>query len=282
MRIAKSHIAKQILIMSGITAILALSIVYPFLPGEYDSLATPLSIFVQIFGAFGLLLSLVGLLWLAMPKSYYFFATTALYITTFIVIVLASVAFLSTGKIPGIVIIAVWIPTFFRLKIRLRKTKNTGQNKFSFIPIYLLCLPVFILIIQLFLTKPVTHWSRNKAIENAGEYISHLREFRTKYGYYPRSLQAMHKDYSRQITGIDKYHYLPYADSYNLSFEQPRFLFDVIGTREWVVYNPKDEHRAYSHTAWFLLLTPQQLEISQGWYSSSELEQLHWKYFLFD
>lgn len=124
MRIAKSHIAKHILIMSGITAILALSIVYPFLPGEYDSLATPLSIFVQIFGAFGLLLSLVGLLWLAMPKSYYFFATTALYITTFIVIVLASVAFLSTGKIPGIVIIAVWIPTFFRLKIRLRKTKK--------------------------------------------------------------------------------------------------------------------------------------------------------------
>jgi hypothetical protein len=80
---------------------------------------------------------------------------------------------------------------------------------------------------------------------------------------------------------VERYVYVPQGDSYNLSFEQPRFLLDRFGTREWVVYNPRDEHRVYSHTAW-LLPPPGVAEASQGWYASGETGHAHWMYFLFD
>jgi hypothetical protein len=124
--------------------------------------------------------------------------------------------------------------------------------------------------------------SRNRAIASAKEYIGHVNDFHAKNGYYPKSIQAIHKDYLPQVTGIEKYYYLPYGDAYNISFEQPRFLLDVIGTREWVVYNPKEEHRVYSHASWFLQFSPEELERSQGWYASGNTEHLHWRYFFFD
>ncbi len=282
MKIAKSDIAKNISIILGITLILSLCIVYPFLPGEYDALAMPISIMVQSFGAIGLLLSIVGLLWLAIPKNHFVFAIIFLYLSTFIILILAFFAFLSAAKSLGFVLLLVWAVVFLYLKTKLSQLKSASQIKFKFLPFYLILLPIFILIIQLVLAKPLTQWSRNKAIANANEYINHLKDFHKKYGHYPQSIQAMHKDYVPQIAGIEKYHYLQYGDSYNISFEQPRFLFDVIGTREWVVYNPKDEHRAYSHTSWFLLLSPEQLEQSQGWYASGNTEHSQWKCFLFD
>jgi hypothetical protein len=92
----------------------------------------------------------------------------------------------------------------------------------------------------------------------------------------------MYKDYYPNTVGVEKFHYLPFGNSYNLSFEQPRFFLDIIGTKEWVVYNPKDEHRVYSHTSWFLLLSPEESEIRQGWYSSADTKHKHWKSFFFD
>ena len=94
------------------------------------------------------------------------------------------------------------------------------------------------------------------------------------------TLQAQNKDYYPDITGVEKYLYAPHKKGYNLSFEQPRFLLDQIGTREWVVYNPLDENSVYSHTAW--LLPTEQSEPSQGWYASGNTGHAHWKYFLFD
>lgn len=41
----------------------------PFLPGEYDPVALPLSTTVQAFGFIGLLLVPVGILWLRAPAS---------------------------------------------------------------------------------------------------------------------------------------------------------------------------------------------------------------------
>jgi hypothetical protein len=75
----------------------------------------------------------------------------------------------------------------------------------------------------------------------------------------------------------------PNDDSiYNLYFEQPKFLFDQFGTRELVVYNPKDTHLMLSHTSWHMLLEPHQLRLTQGWYASYDTGIPHWKYFWFD
>ncbi|MEZ4826643.1 MAG: hypothetical protein R3C61_10180 [Bacteroidia bacterium] len=143
-------------------------------------------------------------------------------------------------------------------------------------------LPVGLMLAQLILSGPVTRFSRNHAMKNAAGYIKDLDAYHNRYRRYPAGLQAMYKDYHPEVTGVEKYYYQPHGDFYNLSFEQPRFLLDNIGTREWLVYNPGDENRAYSHTSWFLLLTPEQLEQSQGWYDSANAGQKHWKYFLFD
>jgi hypothetical protein len=74
----------------------------------------------------------------------------------------------------------------------------------------------------------------------------------------------MYKDYYTNVVSIEKYFYLPKGNSYNLSFEQPLFLFDNFGTPEWVVYNPRNEHKAFSHTSWFLLLSPDELKPKPG------------------
>lgn len=117
---------------------------------------------------------------------------------------------------------------------------------------------------------------------NSAEFIRDIEAYHDAYGHYPVSLAAMWKDYDPNVVGIEKYHYSPHGDTYNLFFEQPRFFFDNIGTREWVVYNPQDEHRMYSHTAWLLQLSPEELERSQGWYAVHTGSRPHWKYFWFD
>ena len=80
--------------------------------------------------------------------------------------------------------------------------------------------------------------------------------------------------------GVERYPYVSQGDSYNLSFDQRGFLLDRFGTREWV-YNPRDKHRVYSHTAW-LLPPPEVAEPSQGWYASGQTGHTHWMYFWFD
>jgi hypothetical protein len=81
--------------------------VYPFLPGEYDQLAMPISILVQVFGAIGLPLSLIGILWLAMPKKFFAFATATLFAGGLIILLFAMFAFLAGGKLLGVVSLVI-------------------------------------------------------------------------------------------------------------------------------------------------------------------------------
>jgi hypothetical protein len=142
-------------------------------------------------------------------------------------------------------------------------------------------LPVLAVVFQLALAAPLTQWSRDRAIASAREFIDDIEEYHARHGRYPVSLQALHVDYHPHVVGVERYFYSSQGDAYNLSFEQPRFLLDRIGTREWVVHNPRDEHRAYSHTAW-LLLSPEQVALAGGWYSSDATGHPHWRSFFFD
>ena len=163
---------------------------------------------------------------------------------------------------------------------KLKLLKEQTIKNFEWFPLYLICLPVFTLLLQLTLAKHLTQQSRNRAIQNADSFIRHIEEYYTQQGQYPLTLQAQNKDYNPGVVGVEKYLYAPHRKGYNLSFEQPRFLLDKFGTREWVVYNPSDENSVYSHTAW--LLPTDQLEPSQGWYASGNTGHQHWIYFLFD
>lgn len=159
------------------------------------------------------------------------------------------------------------------LLYRRRKNKD-----FRALPLYLILVPVIVLIAQLILAAPLTERSRNIAIKKSAEIISDIEAYYALHGHYPVSLFAEWPDYSPGIVGMSQYYYEPNGEAYNLSFEQPRFLLDSIGTREFVMYNQRDEHAMTSHAAW-RLTNPQEL---RGWYEVRDAGAPHWKYFLFD
>jgi hypothetical protein len=270
------HIASQVIILM----VLTVGIIYPFMPGDYDRLAMPLSILIQGLGIVGVLLSLLGILWLIFPNLFKLFANTLLYSIAFLTIIFVFFGYLLAGILFSFIILTLLALIYINVKKKLREATN--KKSFSFIPLYLIVIPLFILMIQLLIAKPITDWSRDRTIANAKEYIRDIENFKSKNGYFPKTLQAMYKDYYPQTVGVEKFHYLPDNNSYNISFEQPRFFLDIVGTKEWVVYNPQDKHKVYSHTSWFLLLSPEESEIRQGWYSSLTTKHKHWKSFLFD
>ena len=271
---------KHITLLIVLTIFLTLGIAYPFLSGDYDRLAIPISTMIQVFGLVGLVLVPVGVLWLVMPKYRFGFAITALIIGTFVILIISLFAILSVGKSFGILTLLLWTFTVILLIPKIKSFKEQTKNKANWLPVYLIYLPLFTLLLQLTIAKPLTQLSRNRAIENADRFIRHIEEYHTQQGQYPLTLQAQNKDYYPDVVGVEKYLYAPHRKGYNLSFEQPRFFLDKFGTREWVVYNPLDENSVYSHTAW--LLPTEQTEPSQGWYASGSTGHQHWKYFLFD
>ena len=258
---------------------LALGIVYPFLSGEYDRLALPISIMIQVFGLVGLALVPVGVLWLTKPKHKFGLAITALIVGTFITLIIALFAALSVGKSFGVLTLLLWTIILLFLIPKVKAIKKDTQTR-SWLPVYLIYLPCVTLLLQLALARHFTQLSRNRSIENAREMIRDIEEYHIRQGQYPLTLQAQHKDYYPNVVGVEKYLYAPHKKSYNLSFEQPLFVLDKFGTREWLVYNPLDENSVYSHAAW--LLTSGHPDKSQGWYASGDAGHLHWKYFWFD
>jgi len=272
-----------------------LCMIYPFLAGGYDLLAMPLSTMVQLLGAADLLLVPIGTLWLMHearvqhqrkrnhPQVYkgYTFASVSL-ITASIAAAAVSLVCLAISKALGILGLTILFYALYRLLPQLKLLREADSQRVNPVPFYLMVVPIAVLLIQLLPAAPLTEFSRKHAIAQAAEFISDIEAYHNKHGRYPITLAALYKDYYPHVVGIEKYHFAPNGESYNLFFEQPRFLFDNIGTREWVVYNPRDEHRMFSHTSWFLLLSPEELETSQGWYAVHDAQIPHWKYFWFD
>jgi len=139
-----------------------------------------------------------------------------------------------------------------------------------------------VLIFQIAAAAPLTAASRARAIASSAEMIANIEAYREAQGRYPNSLLGVWKDYYPRVVGVERYYYRPERDAYNLYFEQPRFLLDNIGTREFVVYNPRDEHFMVSHPSCMLRLTPAQFASYGGWYEVHDAETDHWRYFWFD
>lgn len=294
MKTANRNIIKQILIMIGICMSLLLCIVLPFLPRDFDTLATPISLTVQTFSIIGLITCFPAFFWLynsiknrnkamdtlILSKQKKF---AKIYVYTFFVaffpIVLMTILTLSLSF--GIsLLIGLIISAKFTLK-RIAFSKQMTPPTLL-LPLFLSLLPILLLAFQLAVDKPLTDWSRNKAMANSKVLIDEIESWKTKYGKYPPTLNAVHKDYSAGIRGIEKYHYANDNTTYNLYFEQPKFLLDQFGTREFVVYNPSDNHLMISHASWNARWEPEQLRMTQGWYASGNAGHTHWKYFWFD
>ena len=286
------HLVRMVLI----TGLLVLCMVYPYLPGKYDVVALPLSSAVQLLAAVGLLFLPIGIPWLvyelrkrargdrhpsARPKGFYF-AAIALITASLLAILISLGLFLGFGVSFGVLTLAVSMYALVQCIPRVREMRKAESAAIDPTPIYLVLLPPALLLFQGMLAGPLTDFSRGRAIARSAEIVDALEKHRAAHGRYPTSLLAVHDDYSPAVSGIEKFHYAASGDAYHLVFEQPRFLWDDLGVREFVVYNPLDEHAMAGHAAWILKWSPDAWPARHGWFAAHDAEVPHWKRFLFD
>ena len=258
----------------------------PFLPGSYDNLAVALSEMAHLFGILGLLLAPIGLLWLAADRSSrlvqrrHVFPLLALGASTLVWLGLYLAAVVHSGFVLACAVILLWLFLLRRTWVRFRRGAEATTSA-SVLPFYLIAVPVVVTLTQFMFVERAIEFSRNRAIHNSAPLIAAIEEYRTRNGHYPASLLAEWPDYLPRVIGINQFHYQPHGDAYNLVFEQFTYRF---GTREFVVYNPRDEQVMTAHARDILGLTPSQLalERTRGHYAQHDLPQPHWKSFLFD
>lgn len=262
----------------------------PFLPGGYDGLAVTLSAMAQVLGLASLLLVPIGGLWLiyefrefrqskSKPVGAYYFALAALVAASLVAMVVALGAFATFGLSLGFLTLALWGYVVTRLVPGLKRLKTAARDGFHPAPLYLVCVPVVVALVQWTLIPRAVTFSRNYAIRQSATLINDIEGYRQANGRYPASLAALWPDYKSGVIGIAQYHYEPYGDAYNLYFEQSAVPF---GTREIVMYNKLDEHHFPSHANDILRWTPEQLRSRKAYYALHDAASPHWKYFWFD
>ncbi len=263
-----------------VAAILACSFL-PFLAGAYDPIAGALGFAAFGFGIVGLLMVPVGVAWLVYEvrrrrgpparDRTFGFAVVALAATSFVGVAVA-LATLPTSIATGVVMGLLLAYAVRRTLPRLRRPTDRGVHP---APLYLVIVPLAVVAVQLLGHDPAVERSRNAAGDNAAEMIAEIERYREANGRYPESLVAVWPDYRPGVVGVRSYAYEPSGEAYNLSFEQ--FRFWPVGTREFVVYNPRDEQTMVSHASW-RLIAPE----LEGFYAEYAAGRPHWKYFWFD
>ena len=273
--------------IAAATALIVLCTLLPFLPGPYDNLAVTLSGMAQLFGKVGLLLVPVGAIWIAsgywsrLAGRQYVFAIAALIAISVVWVIVSLGALMSSGLSLGVGCLALWAYVVSRVLSRLRLLKSATPQPASAVPLYLVIVPVAVALLQTAVAGPATEFSRSRAIRNSARLIADIEQHRAGHGRYPPSLLSVWRDYKPSVIGIYEYHYEPSGDAYNLFFEQLSFR---LGTREFVMYNPRDQHAMTSHKMDILQMTAQELALDQtrGHYALHDAPHPHWKYFWFD
>jgi hypothetical protein len=241
----------------------------------------------QIFGKVGLLLGPVGALWVAsgywrrLAAKQHGIGIAALVACSLVWVIVSLGALVSSGLSLAVFAAAIGIYAISRALPPLKSLKTGTQRPTRAMPLYLLIVPIAVMLLQAVVVPPAIEFSRGRAIQNSARLIADIEQYRTVHGRYPPLLLSVWEDYLPGIIGIKEYHYEPRGDAYNLFFEQFALHF---GTREFVMYNPRDEHALTSHKMDLLQLTPQQLALEQtrGHYAVHDAPQPHWKYFWYD
>jgi hypothetical protein len=279
------------LVMAGLLVVACMFL--PFFPGGYDGLAVTLSFMAQGFAVAGLLLVPIGAFWLAYELGTrrridrewsgkdmgYWFGWAAIGVSTLVAIVVSLGAFEKVGLSLGLAVVALWAYCAFQLAARLKAISPSEVRAFNPAPLYLLVLPIVAAGFKFTLVGPAAEFSRNRVIDNSAALIADIERFRDSHGRYPVSLQSLHEDYKPGVVGVQRYHYEPNGESYNVYFEHFPAEFDV---REIVMYNPRGEQRFTSHNADLLEFTGAQLDLRRGDSRVFNASRPNWKYFLFD
>lgn len=277
----------HLLRIAGATTLILLCTLLPFLPGRHDSLAVPLSLMAQVIGTLGLVLVPFGALWLTIERlprlSWLRFAIRLLaLLTSFLVwAVVALAAAVQSGFALAVVTLIAGALLAAKAWQRFRPRGATTAAGAGALPLYLIVVPIAVALLQQVTVDGAVTFSRNRAIRNSAPLIAAIEQYRAMRGRYPESLLSVNPDYWPGVIGIPKYHYEPHGGAYNLVFEQ--FTYHL-GTREFVVYNPRDEHVMTSHAIDLLELTAERLAVerTRGHHAVHDTPHRHWKYFWFD
>jgi hypothetical protein len=271
--------------MAAATALTVLCTLLPFLPGRYDALAVALSRVAQVSGILGLLLVPAGALWLLadarrrrVSAGRDAVGIAVLVVSAIVGLLVALSAFVISGLTLGIVAVGLWGFLVAKGASRLRRAPP-GPRLSRSTALSLVIVPIAVVALQFSLGRPVAEWSRSRAIRNSAPLIADIEAYHRTQGRYPLSLLALWPDYQPDVIGVEQYHYESSGDAFNLIFEHPSLAF---GTREVVVYNPRDEHAMTSHAMDLLEYSGEALEVRRGHYAVHPAGVPGWKYFLFD
>jgi hypothetical protein len=145
----------------------------------------------------------------------------------------------------------------------------------------LIVIPCVLTLARVTLLPAAVESSRVRTIEGSAAFIRAIEGYRTAQGRYPLSLASVHDDYDSPTIGVERYHYEPSGQAYNVFFEQPTF---PIGTQEFVMYNPLGEQLMIVHNQDLLESSPDAVARERDFHARAARDAgvRHWKYFWFD
>ena len=147
------------------------------------------------------------------------------------------------------------------------------------IPFCLVCVPLILVTFRATVIPRAAGWSRDRAIQHSAVLIAEIESFRQRRGHYPVSLQSLNPDFPTGVVGIERFHYEPNGEAYNVFFVRPHIGLDA---EEAVVFNPRDEHHFTSHALDILQYDDELLNLRRGDRRRTRLAQPHWISILLD
>ncbi|HTV01960.1 MAG TPA: hypothetical protein VMF13_15535 [Luteitalea sp.] len=262
--------------LAGVVLLITAGAVYPYLPGEYDPLAVPLSTVAQVGSVAALLLAPIGLAGLLTSANRSRRASLAG--LAIVGLVMCGVAWATGGRLLGLIglVAGTWLVQ------RWRRLGAHGTEASSVLRLALVIVPITAVAVQWLALGTMAASSRRHAIDAATTLVQELETHRATHGRYPASLTGAWPDYKPRVMGVERYQYTRHDDSYTLFFELPVPLLEAPGTREFVAYDPRGAYVMLSHAAWHVTRSPAALAQGQGWYATRDTERPGWRSFFFD
>jgi hypothetical protein len=261
------------------TVILMAAMLGPYLPGRFDASAATLSFVIQVASYVSLLFVPVGIAWMVIRKrsSLWHRVTVGLAgLIVFVAVVSAvSVNHLSLGTIIGFASIMYLQAAFRRTEASMECTETTRPAIAPYIAIVPVVLVAFITLVL----PRAAEWSRDRAIRSSAALIAEIASYHQRRGHYPLSLQSLNRDFPTGVVGIERFHYEPNGQSFNLFFVRQHIALDA---KEVVMFNPRDEHRFASHELDILQYDGEELDQRRGDRRRTRLTNPRWISILFD
>jgi hypothetical protein len=256
-----------------LAAILCLVMVLPYLPGRFDASAATFSFVVQAASFVSLLFVPVGLMWMVSRRRWRLWRGLALGVGGLIAVAI-TIAAVSRNQLAMGMLLGAGATLVLRAAYQRSRTDSEHIDHKA--PVILFCLvavPLILVAFRATVLPQAASWSRDRAIQHSAALIAEIESYRQRRGHYPVSLQSQSADFPTGVIGIERFHYEPSGEAYNVFFVRPHIGLDA---EEAVVFNPRDEHHFTAHALDILQYDGEQLDLRRGDRRRTRLAQPHW------